>query len=217
MLQFYLKKMNNKDLSISNNISISKSGVLFDGQIIYRNQGTEDFASFSKELYKKIDCNYPKFYKMDGLCKLAFLAGELLVKRTDLTNIPGENITLIFANSGSTIDTDTKFFESFAAIPSPAIFVYTLPNIAIGELCIRNGWKGEGMFLVQSQFNPQELIDHAGFAFNAGQTKACILGWVEFLSPDNYQANLWLVSDSLKKGDRLLSEIEITADYNSQI
>lgn len=209
--------MNSKDLFISHNISILKGTVLFDGQTIYQHQGQDSFAVFSKDLYKKIECNYPKFYKMDGVCKLSFLAGELLVKRSHLTETPAEKIALIIANSGSTIDTDIKFIESFEAIPSPAIFVYTLPNIAIGELCIRHGWKGEGMFLVQSQFNPQELIDHAEFAFQSGFTKACILGWVEFLSPDNYQACLWLISDTFSKGDRLLSSISLSTDYNMQI
>jgi hypothetical protein len=217
MLHYYLKKMNSKDLSISHNITVSKNGVLFDGQLLYRNIEAQDFSAFSKDLYKKIDCNYPKFYKMDNICKLAFLAGELLVKRSELANIPPENISLIFANSGSTIDTDTKFIDSFEAIPSPAIFVYTLPNIAIGELCIRNGWKGEGMFLVQSLFNPQELIDHAGFAFQFGFAKICILGWIDFFSFDDFQACLWLVSDSFNKGGRLLSAHELSVDFNFQL
>jgi hypothetical protein len=209
--------MNSKELFISHNISISKCAVLFDGQTIYQHQGEEGFTAFIKDLYKKIECNYPKFYKMDNLCKLSFLAGELLVKRSKVNENPADKIALFFANSGSTIDTDTKFIESFEAIPSPAIFVYTLPNIAIGELCIRHGWKGEGLFLVQSHFNPQELIDHAEFVFQSGFAKACILGWVEFLAPDNYQVCLWLVSDTFTKGDRLLSAIELTTDYNIEL
>jgi hypothetical protein len=206
--------MNSKELFIAHNICISKGTVLFDSQTIYQHQGEDGFTAFSKDLYKKIECNYPKFYKMDNLCKLSFLAGELLVKRSKISEIQADKMALIFANSGSTIDTDTKFIESFETIPSPAIFVYTLPNIAIGELCIRHGWKGEGMFLIQSQFNPQELIDHAKFSFQSGFAASCILGWVEFLTPDNYQANLWLISDTFNKGDRQLSSMELTVDSN---
>jgi len=214
MLHYYLKEMEDKELFISHNISLTKGGVLFDGQIIYRNNGFQDFAIFSKELYKKIECNYPKFYKMDNLCKLSFLAGELLVKRSKLSNIAPEKIALFFANSGSTIETDTKFIESLNSIPSPAIFVYTLPNITIGELCIRHGWKGENMFLVQSHFNPQDLIDHAKYVIHEEIAHACILGWVEFFAPDNYQSCLWHISKSFSKGDRLLSETELMVDYN---
>jgi hypothetical protein len=217
MLHCYLRKMKSKELFITHNISISKNIVFFDGQTIYNHQGENDFTAFSKDLYKKIECNYPKFYKMDNLCKLSFLAGELLTKRSRLSEVPSEKVSLIFANTGSTIDTDIKFIESFATIPSPAIFVYTLPNIAIGELCIRHGWKGEGIFLVQSQFNPQELIDHAGFIFQSGFAKVCILGWVEFLSSDNFQTHLWLISDSFNKSDRLLSAVALAADYDMHL
>ena len=216
-LPYCLKKKMNKELTISHSIYISKGKVLFDGQIVYTHPGENDFSAFSKDLYKKIECNYPKFYKMDNLCKLAFLAGEILIKRSKIPEIQAENVALIFANSGSTIDTDTKFIESFNAIPSPAIFVYTLPNIAIGELCIRHGWKGEGMFLVQSQFNPQELIDHTVFTFNSANTKLCLLGWIEYLSVDNYLANLWLVSDTFNRGDRLLSPIELQSEFNIEL
>jgi hypothetical protein len=217
MLPYYLKKKMSKDLSISHCITISKSKVLFDGQLIYQFSGEDDFLIFSKDLYKKIECNYPKFYKMDNLSKLAFLAGELLIKRSKLTGIPAENVALLFANTGSTIDTDTKFIESLEAIPSPAIFVYTLPNIAIGELCIRHGWKGEGLFLIQSQFNPQELIEHTTFTFDAGNTKACLLGWVDFFAADNYVANLWLITDSFNRGDRLLTPVELQSDFDIEL
>lgn len=209
--------MMSKDLSILHSVYLSKGNVLLDGQLVYKYQGEESFSFFSKELYKKLECNYPKFYKMDNLCKLAFLAGELLVKKSNLSDIPPEKIALVLANSGSTIDTDTKFIESFEAIPSPAIFVYTLPNIAIGEICIRNGWKGEGIFLVQSIFNTQELIDHTEFTFNSGFTNVCIIGWLDFLASDNYKACFWIVSDKFSPGDRLLSPIELMSDFNIEL
>ena len=36
------------------------------------------FLEFTKQVYKEQGINYPKFFKMDNLCKLAFLAAEIL-------------------------------------------------------------------------------------------------------------------------------------------
>jgi hypothetical protein len=214
MLHYYLKRMESKELFILHNIGLSKGKVLFDGRPLYQYPDSDDFSTCGKDLYKKLGCNYPKYYKMDNLCKLAFLAGEFLVNKSEITNIPSEKVSLIFANTGSTIDTDSKFVESIETIPSPAIFVYTLPNITIGELCIRHGWKGEGVFLVQSRFNPKELKEHAEFIFQTGNTQICILGWVEFISQKEYSACLWLVSDTFDKEKRLLSDNELEGDFN---
>jgi hypothetical protein len=206
--------MTGKELYISHNVCISEGKVFSDGRLMHSYEDNIGFPDFGKYLYKKLNITYPKFYKMDNLCKLAFLACEFLIKSAGNTDVAVEQVSVILANSGSTIDTDTNFVESISSIPSPAIFVYTLPNISIGELCIRNGWKGEGLFLIQNEFNPKELIDHMRFIFTEGNTKMCIAGWSEFLSSGNYKTCLWMVSGQRTKSSRILAPGELSNDFN---
>ena len=39
-----------------------------------------DFSDFTKDLYNQFKIDYPKFFKMDNLSKLAFLTSEILLK-----------------------------------------------------------------------------------------------------------------------------------------
>jgi hypothetical protein len=206
--------MPGRELYISNNVSITEGKVFSDGRLVHQYQEAVEFADFGKYLYKKLNITYPKYYKMDNLCKLAFLACEFLLKSTGTIETDLDKISVILANTGSTIDTDLHFIESINSIPSPAIFVYTLPNIAIGELCIRNGWKGEDIFLIQNEFNPKEIIVQTGFLFSAGITKLCIAGWTEFLSSGNYKTCLWMISEQRTKSSRPLSPAELSNDFN---
>ena len=59
--------------------------VLFNklGTSVKITQGSidNDINSFLKEMYYKLDLDYPKFFKMDNLCKLGFIGAELLCKK----------------------------------------------------------------------------------------------------------------------------------------
>ena len=62
-----------------------------------------DFSEFIKAAYKSLELNYPKFFKMDALSKLAFLAADVLLKDDgttygSLTNSSGN----LIIKSGST-------------------------------------------------------------------------------------------------------------------
>ena len=151
--------MGKNSLYITKHIAITPRFVSTDGRVILEQATDGDFKTFSREFYKSLDCKYSKFYKMDNLCKLAFLGVELLLKGSEFT-LPSENTAILLSNSGSTIDTDTNFINTIEKIPSPAIFVYTLPNIAAGELSIRHGWKGENLFLISDTFNPEDLNEN---------------------------------------------------------
>ena len=92
---------------------------------------------------------------MDSLSKLGWLAAEILLK--DSFNKEALSVRkmsgLVFANANSSLDTDIKYYETAKDIASPALFVYTLPNIVIGEICIRHNFKGENAFFISEQFD----------------------------------------------------------------
>lgn len=109
-----------------------------------------DLSAFLLALYKHAGINYPKFYKMDNLSKLGFLAAEMILKNpTLILDFKKEDIAIVLYNRNSSLDTDINYFETVKEMASPALFVYTLPNILIGELCIRHGFKGENIFFLR--------------------------------------------------------------------
>ncbi|RPH47322.1 MAG: 3-oxoacyl-ACP synthase, partial [Desulfobacteraceae bacterium] len=137
---------------ISHYCSVNLSVILFNGSIVF-SQDTSELSEFLKTAYRHLHIQYPKFFKMDNLCKLAFLSAEILLKDLELTSrYPSEEIGLILLNAASSLETDEKHQESIADrrnyFPSPSVFVYTLPNIMTGEIAIRHKIKGENAVII---------------------------------------------------------------------
>ena len=113
---------------------------------------------FLKQLYQHLQLDYPKFYKMDNLCQLAFIASDLLLKDNKATErYRPEEISIVISNSSASLEIDTEHQGTISDkdnyFPSPAVFVYTLPNILIGEIAIRNLIKGENTFFIFDKFD----------------------------------------------------------------
>lgn len=144
------------------------------------------------ELYRSSGMQYPKFFKMDLMCKAAMLLMEKILgtPEQDLANIrraPAEakeiqeNTAVLLMNSSSSLQTDRNFQETIGKnnfFPSPSIFVYTLPNIAHGEICIRYRFYGEGIFFV-SEHDNDRVLEYAKGLLNAGLARRVILMWLE--------------------------------------
>lgn len=149
--------------------------------IVYQNpqSSLDDFLTGA---YDFIQPGYPKFYKMDRLSKLGFLATEVLVKGISLKNdYPPEAVALVLSNAHASLDTDIKYFESTKNIASPALFVYTLPNIVAGEICIRHGLKGENAFFISEGFDPVLLSEYVTMVLQQRATQVCIAGWIDVM------------------------------------
>src|SRR5690606_24882250 len=97
---------------------------------------------------------------MDNLSKLAFLAADVLLNNENL-NEEENNIALIFSNKASSLNTDRKHQASIENeaeyFPSPAVFVYTLPNICLGEISIKHRLYSENSFFIFDRFNAVHL------------------------------------------------------------
>src|SRR4029078_5462829 len=128
---------------ITASCSLSKGIVRKNEEVLFKNEVVSR-ADFLMSVYKRFGIDYPKFYKMDNLSKLGFLATEILLNGNfDRNNYTANEVGIVFANANASLDADLNYWQSVKNIPSPALFVYTLPNIVIGEICIRNGFKGE--------------------------------------------------------------------------
>ncbi len=157
-------------------------------------------VSFFTEIYKHFGVNYPKFYKMDNLCKLGFLAAELLLKDKNLLQSFVPDATgIILYNASSSLDTDRNHQNSIsdrsAYYPSPSVFVYTLANIVIGEICIRHKLHGESTFFIEKAFSAERLYNYVKQLLDDNLVDCCITGWVEF-DNDRYEGVLYLVEKS---------------------
>lgn len=150
---------------------------------------------FLKDLYTALSLDYPKFYKMDRLTKLAFIGTELLKKEhPEITMYNDNEIALLFGNNNSSALTDINFRESYqnGGSPSPSLFVYTLPNILLGEIAIRNKWYGENMFIVNENFDATYFTNYVNILLNKN-AEAVFCGWLN-VNNEMVEAFLFFVS-----------------------
>ena len=176
--------------------TIQNNEIILNGEMIFKSD-SDLFSDFSKKSYQYFDVNYPKFFKMDNLSKLAFLAAELLLKN-EIDEIKENNIALVFANKSSSLDTDVKYQNSISDktnyFPSPAVFVYTLPNICIGEICIKHQLKSENSFFIFDAFNSEFMTNYANILLHTKKAEKVLCGWVEYYN-EEYKAFLYLVTN----------------------
>ena len=146
----------NDNFYIQDYCHIKNHQLKFNGKVIFEDHDKNGLKEFLKNSYKNQKINYSKFFKMDNLSKIAFLAAEIILKNITLQDL-NNNIALVFSNNAASLDTDRKYQESINNIdnfyPSPAVFVYTLPNIGIGEISIRHQLKSENAFFVFKNYN----------------------------------------------------------------
>jgi hypothetical protein len=194
---------------------ITKSCIIRQNKVIINNQlgfALEDnisFSDFIKSVYNNYHIDYPKFFKMDNISKLGFLTGELLLKDIDLSQYHKEDIGVVMANSSSSLDTDEKYFETIKNaseyFPSPSLFVYTLPNIMIGELCIKYKLQGENALFVFDHFNMDFISSYVDELMNSNRIQSCIAGWID-LYHDKFESILIMIEKENRGNQTFISE-----------
>jgi len=194
--------------------TIKNNVVTLNGTPIFSEDGLE-FPAFIKQASKHLDTSYPKFFKMDNLSKLAFLAADILLKDAALSPTKEHNIALIFSNRASSLDTDRKHQNTISDpdnyYPSPALFVYTLPNICLGEISIKHKLLSENSFFIFDRFNADHLHLNSSYLLNNNKAEKALCGWVD-LDGNNYNAFLYLVGEN---GTINHNTEEITRLYNT--
>lgn len=152
----------------------------------------------AEDVYRGLGCSYPKFFKMDVLCKWAWLGAESLLRKGDdfvYEDADKSRIAVVLATRQGCIAVDKRYQETMSTIPSPALFVYTLPNIMLGEICIRHGFKGEQLCLVQDAFNEQEVIFWVQDLFKNRGMEHCLFGWVDAVNETQDVCLFWASRD----------------------
>jgi hypothetical protein len=190
--------------------TIQNNEIILNGEAFFSTEPTV-FSDFSKKVYQHLEMNYPKFFKMDNLSKLAFLGAELLLKSENDTS-KENNTALVFANKSSSLDTDVKYQNSISDsenyYPSPAVFVYTLPNICLGEISIKHQLKSENSFFIFADYNPEFMEKYSSILLQTQKADKVLCGWVEYYN-EEYKAFLYLVDKQgeLEHNQELLKKI----------
>jgi 3-oxoacyl-(acyl-carrier-protein) synthase len=171
------------DLSITKYCSIHDKTFSINGEVVFKNNDVALDIDFLSALYREMKISYPKFFKMDALAKTGFIASELLLKDTDLDgDCIKQETGLFFSNKSSSLDTDEKYQQTIGSeyFPSPSVFVYTLPNIVMGEIAIRHKIYGENTFFVSDGFDSENIFNYVSQSFKEGKIKNALVGWVDF-------------------------------------
>lgn len=183
-------------MEIENYITAS---CVINNHIVFKNglpvfeENIADHSEFVIAAYRNFGLQYPRFFKMDSLSKLGWLANEILLQGSfDSEKYRPEDVGIVLSNANSSLDTDIRYYETTKTMASPALFVYTLPNIVIGEISIRHGFKGENAFFISEGFDAAFIEQYVKNLFNNNILQCCICGWVEVLG-NNYNATLFLI------------------------
>ena len=192
------KEQQKREFTTTHTIRITPEEVILDQRKLWEGkkelgeQEGQEHHSLLTSLYKQMIGNYPKFYKMDGLSRLGFVASEILLNaekgETD------KERAIIFFNHSSSIASDRNYKESINDknnyFPSPSIFVYTLPNIVTGEIAIRNHFHGETSFFILPDKDERLMEEILQASCRDDQSKSFLTGWIDYEDERHFEADL---------------------------
>ena len=184
-------------VSQTHSVRITQDEIIVDGnRLDVKSHGKEMLT----EVYKTKIGDYPKFYKMDMLSRLAFVASELLIEsegqrakgKSLKAKVESQRAVVLF-NHSSSIIADRQYMKSIEKddfFPSPAAFVYTLPNITTGEIALRNGYHGETSFYILAERNEKLMQRVIKSTFIDREIKSIIGGWIDCPSEDKFECDI---------------------------
>ena len=195
-----------KELYIQREVVLRERRLCIDGREVFCGQSGSTAQAFLGEVYKFLGLNYLRFYKMDALSKTLFLASEALLQGSGLpSESDNPRVALVLQNSHSSIDTDKLFqntIHSESYLPGPSLFVYTLPNVALGEVAIRNKFTGENATFIASSFHAESCLDYVQALFARTEMQYCLCGWFDYMD-EREEARVFLVTE--KKTEKLFN------------
>ncbi|HLT74083.1 MAG TPA: hypothetical protein VKZ68_03330 [Ohtaekwangia sp.] len=202
-------------LTVTGFVRIRDYKVSRDGEVLTQPDVQGEPEKFLQRVYESAGIDYPRFYKMDNLSGAGFLAAEILINKYAINKFQADAKGVILTNANASLDTDKRYLEAIKRAPSPAIFVYTLPNIAAGEICIRHGIKGENAFFITDEFDPGLLVSYVEEAFKVSEMNTCVTGWVDVVE-HHHDVLLYLVERE-PRGMALPHTIEQVSKLYSQV
>lgn len=163
-------------------VVIGDGSVKVDGEVVFADENA-DYHAFIRDAFKAGGGQNMKFYKMDDFCKLAYVAADRLLDGIDFGE---EECGMVLSGRYGCLDTDMKHQQIIDsegdAGASPAVFVYTLPNVAAGEVSIRHHIKGENTWFWSDDRQMRDIRQYAGLMMAAQDLKYCMTGYFDCIA-----------------------------------
>lgn len=190
-----LRDAQRRKMRKSATVEINAGEVLVNDSAVFSDKYA-DFGTFIREAFKSRGENNMKFYKMDDLCKLGYVAAAWLL---DGLEFGEEECGMVLSGKYGCLDTDMKHQQIIDkegdAASSPAVFVYTLPNVVAGEISIRHHIKGENTWFWSDDRTMSDLKHYASLMAGASDLRYCIIGHLDFLNGEYFaKFELWSVA-----------------------
>ena len=157
-------------------------------------------VSISGSIRENVGKKDAKAVRKQGLVPAVLYGGEkqipILVKELDMNaliytpEVKYAELDVAGKTYQATIQDPDNFY------PSPAAFVYTLPNIVTGEIAIRNKYFGETSFIVLPENDPQIMARDLQNAFLDPMTTSVLGGWLDCTDENHFEAQLYLIYKS---------------------
>ena len=167
-------------------VQISQGQVNVDETSVFVSSQT-DFHTFSREAFKSRGEANMKFYKMDDLCKLGYLASAWLL---DGIEYGEEECGIVMSGKYGCLDTDIRHQQIIDSegdsSASPAVFVYTLPNVVAAEISIRHHIKGENIWFWSEDETMSDIKKYASILAASRDLKYCIAAHIDFINGDYF-------------------------------
>ena len=167
-------------------VQISQGQVNVDETSAFVSSQT-DFHTFSREAFKSREEANMKFYKMDDLCKLGYLASAWLL---DGIEYGEEECGIVMSGKYGCLDTDIRHQQIIDSegdsSASPAVFVYTLPNVVAAEISIRHHIKGENIWFWSEDKTMSDIKKYASILAASRDLKYCIAAHIDFINGDYF-------------------------------
>ena len=162
---------------------ITDEKVILNGNLVLLNNNS-DSNHWITDIYNYTKLSYPKFHKMDRLSKAGVLAAEMVMAESGFDN---DNLksdwALCCMNSSASLNDDEAYQKTIQNAdefyPAPSLFVYTLPNIVLGEIAIRHKLRCESSFYVCEKFSADSLYNAIEDVYLCGSAKYVMGGWLE--------------------------------------
>lgn len=160
----------------------------------------DDYIHFLSDIYRRLGIDYRRFFKMDVLSKIGFLTSEIVLDGFAKEQ-PKEDMGIVLFNRSSSLEADSCYQQTIRRyanyFPSPSVFVHTLPNIAAGEIAIRNKIHGETAFYVFPQPEMKSMISISYETMVSAGLNHLLFGWLE-VSQDTMDARMLLLENKEK-------------------
>ncbi len=162
---------------------ITDDKVILNGNLVLSNNNS-DLNHWITDIYDYTKLSYPKFHKMDRLSKVGVLAAEMVMSESGFDN---DNLkrdwALCCMNSSASLDDDEAYQKTIQNAeefyPAPSLFVYTLPNIVLGEIAIRHKLRCESSFYVCEKFSADAIYNAIEDVYLCESVRYVMGGWLE--------------------------------------